>query len=244
MVMKSFLLLTLLCLIGCSSPPVIPGPEPSPSRTPKTCLCATSTSRPPTSTPTLSPSALATITVFPSLVPILAQTGETATPTAEWLYVFPVQPSSLADFAEGVASHGFPATDIFAPEGTRFVAVTSGVVDFVAYKDQWDPENDDQALRGGISISIIGIDGVRYYGSHLSSIEAGINAGDQVIPGQVLGYIGHTGNARNTLPHVHFGISHPTYPEDWRTRRGEVDPFQLLVAWRDGHNVTPPLMTP
>lgn len=182
--------------------------------------------------------------MVPSLTASQPPTSVVPEPTAEWTYVFPVQPASLAGFADGVASHGFPATDIFAPEGTRYVAVTGGVVDFVSYEDRWDPAHDDQALRGGISIAIIGMDGVRYYGSHLSAIETGIKAGDPVIAGQILGYIGHTGNARNTLPHVHFGISHPTYPEDWQTRRGEVDPYLLLVAWRDGHNVTPPLPSP
>jgi murein DD-endopeptidase MepM/ murein hydrolase activator NlpD len=150
----------------------------------------------------------------------------------------------VAGFAEGVASHGYPATDIFAPEGARFVAVTNGVVDFVSYEDRWDPEHDDLALRGGLCVAILGDDGVRYYGSHLSAIEAGIIPGVRVAAGRVLGYVGHTGNARATTSHVHFGISHPTYPEDWRARRGEVDPFPFLVAWRDGHNVTPPLPMP
>jgi len=150
----------------------------------------------------------------------------------------------VADFAEGVASHGYPATDIFAPEGAKFVAVTDGMIDFVSYEDRWDPEHDDLALRGGLCVAILGDDGVRYYGSHLSAIEPGINPGIRVAAGQVLGYVGHTGNARTTPFHLHFGISHPTYPEDWRARRGEVEPFPFLVAWRDGHNVTPPLPTP
>ena len=244
MIMKRTFLLLLLYLSGCSSLQVSPSPEPSPAIPSPTCTCAISTSKPPTAIQIPSPSAIEAVTVVPSLTPSQPPASLVPEPTAEWTYVFPVQPASLAGFADGVASHGFPATDIFAPEGTRYVAVTGGVVDFVSYEDRWDPEHDEQALRGGISIAIIGMDGVRYYGSHLSAIETGIKAGDQVIAGQILGYIGHTGNARNTLPHVHFGISHPTYPEDWRTRRGEVDPYLLLVAWRDGHNVTPPLPSP
>jgi murein DD-endopeptidase MepM/ murein hydrolase activator NlpD len=166
-----------------------------------------------------------------------------ATPFYE-TYLFPIQPAIMADFSQGVASHGYPATDIFAPEGVDFIAVTKGIVNFVSYEDRWDPEQDDPALRGGLSVAIIGVDGVRYYGSHLSSIAVGISPGVSVTAGQVLGYIGHSGNARNTESHLHFGISRPSFPEDWRVRRGQVDPFPFLVAWRNGISVTPPLPTP
>jgi murein DD-endopeptidase MepM/ murein hydrolase activator NlpD len=128
--------------------------------------------------------------------------------------------------------------------GTKFVAVTDGVVDFVSYKDLWDPDHDDPALRGGLSVAILGDDGLRYYGSHLSVIAAGIAPGVRVKAGQLLGLVGNTGDARTTLSHLHFGISRPTYPDDWKARRGQVDPFPYLQAWRDGHNVTPPLPTP
>jgi murein DD-endopeptidase MepM/ murein hydrolase activator NlpD len=187
-----------------------------------------------TNLPTLTPSetASSTPTTFPSETPI------------SWSYVFPVEPSDLVDFSEGTASHGYPATDIFALEGSRFVAVTDGVVDYVSLEDIWTPEGDDPGTRGGLSVAIIGKDGVRYYGSHLSAIQPGILAGIQVSAGELLGYVGHTGDARNTPSHLHFGISRPSYPTDWHARRGEVDPFPFLVAWRDGHNVTPPLPTP
>ena len=160
------------------------------------------------------------------------------------MYEFPVQPSNLIDFSEGVASHGYPATDIFALEGTKFVAVTSGVVDYVSNVDKWDPVVDDPPTRGGLSVAIIGDDGVRYYGSHLSAIMRGIIPGIRVAAGQILGFIGNTGDARTTTPHLHFGISHPTFPDDWHTRRGEVDPYPFLVAWFNGLNVTPVLPVP
>jgi murein DD-endopeptidase MepM/ murein hydrolase activator NlpD len=164
----------------------------------------------------------------------------TQTPIS-FLHVFPLQPPGAAGFAEGTASHGYPATDIFAVVGTKFVAVTNGKVDFVSYKDLWDPDHDDPALRGGLSVAIIGDDGLRYYGSHLSAIAAGITPGARVIAGQLLGFVGNSGDARNTLSHLHFGISRPTNPDDWKARRGQLDPFPYLQAWRDSHNVTPPL---
>jgi len=175
------------------------------------------------------------------MAPTATQTDIPSETPNPWVYVFPVQPPDVADFSDDANSHGFPATDIFAPVGARFVAVTSGMVDFVSYEDLWDPVNDDLSLRGGLCVAIVGDDGVRYYGSHLSAIEAGISPGVRVETGETLGYVGRTGNARFTESHVHFGISHPTYPEDWFLRRGEINPFQYLTAWLEGRSVTPTL---
>jgi len=241
---RDLLLMFGLLLCGCSPMPGTLLPLPSPTSIVLATSIILPSPLPPSLIPFPSPSDTETITFAPSETPI-ETLKETPTETPiSWTYVFPVQPSNVVDFAEGVASHGYPATDIFAPEGIKFVAVTDGVVDFVSYEDRWNPEHDDPALRGGLSVAIIGDDGVRYYGSHLSAIKHGISPGVRVVAGQVLGYVGHTGDARTTPSHLHFGISRPTYPEDWHARRGEVDPFPILVAWLDGHNVTPPLPTP
>jgi murein DD-endopeptidase MepM/ murein hydrolase activator NlpD len=82
---------------------------------------------------------------------------------------------------------------------------------------------------------------VRYYGSHLSGIAPGIYPGMRVTAGQLLGYVGASGDARGKDPHLHFGISHPTTPDDWKTRRGELDPYPYLVAWKKGINLSPEL---
>jgi murein DD-endopeptidase MepM/ murein hydrolase activator NlpD len=124
------------------------------------------------------------------------------------------------------------------------VAVTDGVVDFVSSTDLWDPAADDPAVAGGLCVAIVGDDGVRYYGSHLSAVARGIRPGVRVEAGQLLGLTGKSGNAADTTPHLHFGISHPTYPGDWKTRRGELDPYPYLVAWSRGENVTPRFPTP
>jgi len=243
--MKRSLLLILGFLLAGFSPMLgIPLPLPSPTSAPLPTVTVPPSLLPLTLTPFPSPDDTETLTVTPSETPTETLTETPIETPISWTCVFPVQPSSVADFAESVASHGYPATDIIAPEGARFVAVMNGVVDFVSYEDLWDPEHDDLTLRGGLCVAILWDDGVRYYGSHLSAIEPGISPGVRVAAGQVLGYVGHTGNARATPSHVHFGISHPTYPEDWRARRGEVDPFPFLVALRDGHDVTPFLPTP
>jgi beta-lactamase class A len=151
-------------------------------------------------------------------------------------YVFPVQ----ADGATyGPYHHDYPATDIFCPIGSPFLATTAGVVDFVNALDLWDAATDVPADRGGIMLAIVGDDGWRYYGSHLSGVAAGIEVGVRVTAGQLLGWTGNSGNARWTDPHLHYGISRPTFPEDWQTRRGEISPYVSLQAWQRGEQRTP-----
>jgi murein DD-endopeptidase MepM/ murein hydrolase activator NlpD len=152
-------------------------------------------------------------------------------------YVFPLRPRSAGSY--GRSHHDYPATDIFAPRGTEVVAVTDGVVDWVTRTDRWDPKTDDPATRGGLSVAIVGLDGVRYYSSHLLDVAAGIAPGRPVAAGDLLGHLDTTGNARGISPHLHFGISHPTRPDDWRVRRGEVSPAPYLDAWRQRRAVTP-----
>lgn len=164
--------------------------------------------------------------------------SQTAMPVA-FQYVFPVQPPSVTSYQYG--HHDYPATDIFAPRGTRFVAVTDGYIDEVGRVDYWNPTIDDPATRGGLYVSLIGDDGVRYYGSHLDEVTVGLQAGDRVVAGQVLGYVGSTGNARGISPHLHFGISYPTFPGDWEVRRGIIMPYQYLKAWQNNEQITPDL---
>jgi peptidoglycan LD-endopeptidase LytH len=105
--------------------------------------------------------------------------------------------------------------------------------------DRWDPTSDRGADRGGLSVSVIGMDGVRYYGSHLQSIAPGIVPGARVLAGQLLGRIDNSGDARTTPTHVHFGLSWPTPAGIWWIRRGLVYAWPYLDAWRAGRNLSP-----
>jgi murein DD-endopeptidase MepM/ murein hydrolase activator NlpD len=127
-------------------------------------------------------------------------------------YMFPV-PGCRASY--GHSHPYYPATDIFTHRGCRFVAPTEGAVDEVSWVDRWDPTSDRGADRGGLSVSVIGMDGVRYYGSHLQSITPGIVPGARVHAGQLLGRIDNSGDARTTPTHVHFGLSWPTPAGIW-----------------------------
>jgi murein DD-endopeptidase MepM/ murein hydrolase activator NlpD len=119
------------------------------------------------------------------------------------------------------------------------VAPINGIVDEVSRIDTWRSPPNLGITRGGLSVSIIGEDGVRYYGSHLRSIPENIQPGVAVMAGDVLGAIGSTGSARGTAPHLHFGISWPTPPDTWWVRRGEVLPWKYLDAWKKGKDLSP-----
>ena len=99
--------------------------------------------------------------------------------------------------------------DIFAPKGTPILSATRGLV----YKIG---ENS----LGGQTVSIIGAGGRVYYYAHLDAYAPNLAEGDFVTPQTVLGFVGTTGNAQGTPPHLHFGIY---------TSSGPIDPLPLLA---------------
>jgi len=99
-------------------------------------------------------------------------------------------------------------TDMLAARDTPLVAVVAGTV-------QWD----DDTL-GGIGAWLMGDDGVGYYYAHMSRREG--SAPRRVARGEVIGYVGDTGNAIGGPPHLHFGV---------RSQSGEmVNPYPTLRA--------------
>jgi peptidoglycan LD-endopeptidase LytH len=152
------------------------------------------------------------------------------------VYVFPVGGCKAS---ASQSHHDYPASDIFAEVGCKFVSPVDGQVDEVTRVDSWDPKSNVGRDRGGLSVSVVGVDGIRYYGSHLSAIGAGIKPGLQVRAGQTLGLTGKTGSARVTPPHLHFGISWPTPAGTWWIRRGSVEPQTFLNGWKKGKPLSP-----
>ena len=153
-------------------------------------------------------------------------------------YVFPVADCAV-NYAR--AHHDYAATDILAKKGCKFVSPVNGVIDEVNRIDLWSGKTNLGIDRGGLYVSVIGEDGVRYYGSHLISVVASIQPGVAVKAGQILGKVGSTGSARGTAPHLHFGISWPTpsQPNVWWVRRGVVLPWKYLDAWKAGKDLSP-----
>ena len=99
--------------------------------------------------------------------------------------------------------------DIFAPKGTPILSATNGYV----YKIG---ENN----LGGQTVSVISAGGRVYYYAHLDAYAPNLEIGDPVTTRTVLGYVGTTGNAQGTPPHLHFGIY---------TMSGAINPLPLLT---------------
>ena len=169
------------------------------------------------------------------------------TATAAPIYTFPIAGCTVK---YGKYHHDYPATDIDAKKGCAFVAPITGVIDEVNTVDKWSGKTNKGADRGGLSVSVIGDDGNRYYGSHLSKIEANIVPGYKVATGEKLGEIGSSGSAKGTKPHLHFGISYPTEKGIWWVRRGvglekgKTSPWKYLQAWQVGKDLKPKVVIP
>lgn len=99
--------------------------------------------------------------------------------------------------------------DIFAPRGTPILSATSGYI-----------YNIGENNLGGQTVSVISKGGRVYYYAHLDSYARGIQIGDRVTTRTVLGYVGTTGNAQGTPPHLHFGVY---------TSSGAINPLPMLT---------------
>ena len=98
--------------------------------------------------------------------------------------------------------------DIFAPRGTPVLAASGGQVTRVS----------DTPVGGKVVWVQDSVRMSRIYYAHLDSQH--VRPGQAVEAGDTLGFMGNTGNARSTPPHLHFGI--------YRQREGAVDPYPFL----------------
>lgn len=87
-------------------------------------------------------------------------------------------------------------TDVMASMGAPLLSVVGGTVRFGSNE------------LGGTTIHLDGADGADYYYAHLSGYAQGVTSGATVAPGRLIGYVGDSGNAKGTSPHLHFEI-HP-----------------------------------
>jgi murein DD-endopeptidase MepM/ murein hydrolase activator NlpD len=128
-------------------------------------------------------------------------------PTAGNGIVCPVAgPTAFADTWGAPRSGGrsHQGVDLISPGGTPLVAVESGSVNF------------KQTPLGGNSVWLQGASGTRYFYAHLSSFEGSSRAVSQ---GEVIGYVGSTGNT--SVNHLHFEV-HPNGPA--------VNPYPYVAA--------------
>jgi peptidase M23-like protein len=98
--------------------------------------------------------------------------------------------------------HLHQGNDIFAAIGTPIIASSPGTVTAAA----------DTAI-GGLAVWILADDGTSFYYAHLSAFADGLQNGQRVDSGTLIGYIGNTGDAITASPHLHFEI-HPPVRDD------------------------------
>jgi murein DD-endopeptidase MepM/ murein hydrolase activator NlpD len=99
-------------------------------------------------------------------------------------------------------------TDVFAAYGTPVRAPVDGVA------------ISANGGLGGLTVKVVMPDGTYFYLAHLAGLAEGFTDGMAVSTGDVVGYVGDSGNARGGAPHLHIGI----YPHG----RAPVDPKPIL----------------
>lgn len=105
--------------------------------------------------------------------------------------------------------------DIFAPSGTPIRAAAPGFVYSI-----------ESLSLGGNSVTVVGGGGRRYFYTHLSAFAEDLREGQHVTTDTVLGYVGNSGDAATTPPHLHFGVYEgPADTCVWHA----VNPYPLLV---------------
>ncbi len=143
--------------------------------------------------------------------------------------VFPVKGAvdysdTFGAYRADMKGHRHEGNDIFAKMGTPIVAVLAGTIRYSTYG------------IGGNNAHLTDARGDYFYYAHMVRFAAGLKSGDHVARGQVIGYVGETGDAAGTSPHCHFEI-HPG-------GGAAIDPFPYLEAWRAAAAGVPAADTP
>jgi murein DD-endopeptidase MepM/ murein hydrolase activator NlpD len=120
-------------------------------------------------------------------------------------------------FNEKRGSSAHEAIDIHAPRGTPVVATDDGRVVKLFH-----------SIPGGLTIyQTDAANEVIYYYAHLDRYAEGLREGDSLKRGDVIGYVGSTGNASANAPHLHFAILRLPPGKEW-WKGTALNPFPLL----------------
>jgi murein DD-endopeptidase MepM/ murein hydrolase activator NlpD len=121
------------------------------------------------------------------------------------------------------AGHDHRAIDILAPRGTQVVAAVDGIVRKLF-----------TSADGGITIyEADRSNQMIYYYAHLDRYADGLREGLPLRRGDVIGYVGTTGNAPRNTPHLHFAIMVLPPTKEW-WKGDAINPYPILVV----HGVT------
>jgi len=134
----------------------------------------------------------------------------------------PIEGLRIADvrdvFDEVHNGHIHEAIDIMEPRGTPIHAVVPGTIGKLFL-----------SKPGGITIYEIDVDGVYcYYYAHLDRYAEGLREGAVVKSGDIIGYVGSTGNANAKAPHLHFAVMRLGPEKRW-WKGVAINPYQALV---------------
>ena len=123
--------------------------------------------------------------------------------------------------ARGGGTRPHEALDIMAPRNTPVLAVEDGKIAKLFTSDQ-----------GGLTIyQFDPAETYAYYYAHLDRYTDGLAEGQRVRKGQVIGYVGSTGNASPEGPHLHFAIFRLTPEKKW-WQGDPLNPFEVLRGRR------------
>jgi len=130
-----------------------------------------------------------------------------------------VDRSALRDmFNEVRGDRRHEAIDILAPRGTPVIAADDGTVKKLFL-----------SVPGGLTVYEFDPDQrFCYYYAHLDSYAAGLHEGQQLQRGDLVGYVGTTGNAPKDTPHLHFAVIRLDADRRW-WKGSYVNPYPLLV---------------
>ena len=146
-------------------------------------------------------------------------------PTGIAIPVSGVKPAGLTDTftqarAGGARVHD--AIDIMAAEGTPVIAAAPGRVEKLFFSNG----------GGGNTVYVRSPDNrYMFYYAHLQAYAPGLAEGQAVKQGDVIGTVGHTGNASPEGPHLHFAINRMADGEKWY-QGTPINPYPLLVGKR------------
>jgi len=144
-------------------------------------------------------------------------------PTGLAIPVVGVKPGELVDTYTQARTGGariHDAIDIMAPEATPVIAAAPGRVEKLYFSNG----------GGGITAYVRSDDGRWiYYYAHLLTYAPGLAEGQIVRRGQVIGRVGHTGNASPDGPHLHFAIFRMNPGERW-WQGIAINPYPLLAG--------------
>jgi murein DD-endopeptidase MepM/ murein hydrolase activator NlpD len=131
-----------------------------------------------------------------------------------------VEPGQLSDtFSDARGSErSHEAIDIMAPRRTAVLAATDGRVVKLFTSE-----------AGGLTIyQFDASETFCFYYAHLDGYASGVHEGDAVTRGQVIGYVGSTGNASADAPHLHFAIFRLTPERQWWRKGEPINPYAVL----------------